>query len=219
LIEKIILSNGPWFMSETPVPRNPGPDGDPSGVPAGPGDHPWLGSPDWRLVPQSPDWDEAYLAARADDEDPGDPDEYEDPDNAPPRGLDDAELEALIAGALEMTADQARAAEAAARLGQTAVLAAVGAVSAGRRGPGLPGSAETFPGEYASPAAGFAAGQPLDTAPGCATLASFLEDAAGDGDRYAGAMDDELQGVVCAWDRVEAYASARKHAAVAELIR
>src|SRR6516165_11879994 len=101
-------------MSETPVPRNPGPDGDPSGVPAGPGDHPWLGSPDWRLVPQSPDWDEAYLAAIADDEDPGDPDEYEDPDNAPPPGLDDAELEALITAARQVTADQAQAVEEAA---------------------------------------------------------------------------------------------------------
>jgi hypothetical protein len=202
-------------MSETPVPRHPGPDGDPSSVPAGSGDHPWLGSPDWRLVPQSPDWDEAYLAARADDEYPGDPDEYEDPDNAPPSGLDDAELEALIGEAREITADQARAAEDAGRLEHTAVLAALGAVSAGRRGPGMPGSAETLPGEYASPAAGFATGQTLDTAPGSATLASFLEDAAGDGDRYVGAMDDELQGVVCGWDRVEAHASARKHAAVA----
>jgi Domain of unknown function (DUF222) len=170
-------------------------------------------------VPQSPDWDEGYLAAVADDEDPGDPEEYADPDNAPPPGLDDAELEALIAEALEITADQARAEGAAARSGHTAVLAAVGAVLAGRRGPGMPGSAESFPGEYASPAAGFASGKPLDTAPGCATLTSFLEDAAGEDDRYAWASDDELAGVICAWDRVEAYAGAGKRAAVAELIR
>jgi hypothetical protein len=206
-------------MSETPVPRDPGRDEDPSGAPAGPGDHPWLGSPDWRLVPCRPDWDEAYLAARADDEYPGDPEEYEDPDNAPPPGLDDEQLAALIAEAREVTADQARAAEAAARLGQTALLAALEAVSAGRRGPGMPGSAESFPGEYPSPAAGFATGKPLDTAPGCATLGSFAEEAAGEDDRYAGASDDELAGVICAWDRVEAYASAGKHAAVAELIR
>jgi hypothetical protein len=206
-------------MTQTPAPRDPTPDGDPSGVPAGPGGHPWLGSPDWRLVPQSPDWEEAYLAARADDEYPGDPEEYEDPDHCPPPGLDDAELEALIAEAREITADQARAAEAAARSGHTAALAAAGAVRAGRRGPGMPGSAESFPGEYASPAAGFASGKPLDTAPGCATLASFLEDTAGDDARYAGASDDELVGVICAWDRVEANASAGKHAAVAELIR
>ena len=73
-------------MLQEPVPSDPGRDGDPSGTPTGPGDHPSLGSPGWRLVPQSPDWDEAFLAARLDDEDPGDPEEYEDPDNAPPPG-------------------------------------------------------------------------------------------------------------------------------------
>jgi hypothetical protein len=83
----------------------------------------------------------------------------------------------------------------------------------------MPGSAQAFPGEYPSPAAGFASGMPLDAAPGCATLASFLEDAAGEDDRYAGASDDELLGVICGWDRQEAHASARKHAAVAEFMR
>ena len=34
-----------------------------------------------------------------------------------------------------------------------------------------------------------------------------------------GVSDDELVGVICGWDRVEANASARKHAAVAELLR
>jgi len=203
-------------MSDTPAPRHPGPD---DGTPAGPGDHPSLGSPDWTLVPQSPDWDEAWLAARAEDEYPGDPEEDEGPDNAPPPGLDDDELTALIAEAREVSADQAYAAELAARTGHTAVLAAAGAVSAGRRGPGMPGSAQSFPGEYASPAAGFATAKPLDVAPGCAVLASFLEEVAGGDDRYAGASDDELLGVISAWDRVEANASARKHAAVAELIR
>ena len=125
----------------------------------------------------------------------------------------------MIAEAREVTAEQVRAAEIAARLGHTAVLAAVGAAAAGRRGPGMPGSAQTYPGEYASPAAGFASGKPLDVAPGCAVLASFLADTAGEDDRYAGASDDELLGVICAWDRVEANASAGKHAAVAELIR
>jgi hypothetical protein len=169
-------------------------------------------------VPCRPDWDEAYLAAMADDEDPGDTEEYEDPDNAPPAGLDDAELAALIAEAREITAAQARAAADMARLGHTAALAAAGAELAGRRGPGMPGSAQCFPGEYASPAAGFASGKPLDTAPGCAALASFLEDLAGDDDACRG-VSDELLGVICGWDRVEASASARKHAAVAELIR
>src|SRR5579859_596912 len=80
---KIIFPNGPWYMSETPVPRDPGRDEDPPGMPAGPGDHPSLGSPEWRLAPCRPDWDEAYLAAIAEDEYPGDADLYEDPDNAP----------------------------------------------------------------------------------------------------------------------------------------
>src|SRR5271166_3155877 len=210
---KVIPPNGPSFMHQEPVPADPGLDDD---LPA---DHPELGSSHWRLVPQSPDWPEWMDDAHAADEDPGDLEEYEDPDNAPPPGLDDEQLAVLLAEARQVTADQARAAEAAARLGQTALLAALEAVSAGRRGPGMPGSAESFPGEYPSPAAGFGSGQPLDTAPGCAALASFLADAAGDDDRYAGVSDDELAGVIGAWDRVEAYASAGQHAAVAELIR
>jgi hypothetical protein len=183
---------------------------------AGSGDRPSLWSPDWRLVPQRPDWPEWMDDhAHDDDEYPGDPDEYEDPDNAPPADLHDAGLEALIAGARESTAGQ----DFFARCGPAAVLAAIEAVATGRRGPGMPGSEQGFPGEYASRAAGFASGKPLDVAPGCATLASFLEDAAGEDDRYAGVCDDELAGVICGWDRAEAYASARKHAAVAELIR
>jgi hypothetical protein len=98
-------------------------------------------------------------------------------------------------------------------------MAADAAAAAGRRGPGMPGSAESFPGVYASRASGFASGKPLDVAPGCITLAQFAEEAAGDDDRYPGACDDELVGAICAWDRVEAYAGSRKHAAVAELIR
>jgi hypothetical protein len=39
---------------------------------------------------------EACLESLADDEYPGDPDEEEDPDNAPPPGLDEAQLAVLI---------------------------------------------------------------------------------------------------------------------------
>jgi len=154
-------------MNRTPAPGDPGRDEDPRPAP------PW---PAWMD-------DAAYPAAKADDEDPGDLDSDQDPDNAPPAGLDDDELAAMIAEAREITAEQVRAAEVAARLGHTAVLAAAGAVCAGRRGPGMPGSAQTFPGEYSSPAAGFATGKPLDVAPGCAVLGSFLEDVAGDMDQ------------------------------------
>src|ERR1700733_1793376 len=206
-------------MSETPVPRDPGRDEDPPGVPAGPGDHPSLAAPGWQLVPCGPDWDEAYLAAMAEDEYPGDLDEYEDPGNAPPAGLDDAELAALIAGARQVAAEQARAEAAETRLGLTGLLAMTDSVAAGRRGPGMPGSAGSLRGEFPGAAAGFAAGQPLDVAPGCAVLASFLEDLGGDDDRYAGASDGELLGVICGWDRAESAMAARKHAAAAEFIR
>ena len=182
-------------MHQQPVPPDPGDNDSPGPVP------PW---PAWMDDP-------AYLAARAEDVEL-----YEDPGNPPPPDVDEDEL---IAEAERITADQERAAALMARLGQTAAMAAATAAAAGRRGPGMPGSAESFPGVYASRASGFASGKPLDVAPGCITLAQFAEEAAGDDDRYPGASDDELVGVVCAWERAEAHMSSRKHAAVAELIR
>jgi hypothetical protein len=74
-------------------------------------------------------------------------------------------------------------------------------------------------GEPVAGAAGFARGGVLDELPGGASLAFHAEDAAGDDDRYAGSSDNELDGAIIAWDRIEAYAAARKHAAVAEFIR
>ena len=125
----------------------------------------------------------------------------------------------LAAEADQIIADQERAAAVMAGLGLTAAMAAGTAAGFGRRGPGMPGSARAFPGVYTSRSSGFASGKPLDTAPGCLVLGQFAEEAAGEDDRYPGASDDELAGAVAAWDRVEAYASSRKHAAVAELIR
>jgi Domain of unknown function (DUF222) len=97
-------------------------------------------------------------------------------------------------------------------------LLAVEAATTGRRGPGQPGSARVFPGQSSSPATAFAPGMPLDVLPGCADLALAADAAAGD-DRFAGVSEAELIGVVCAWDRVEAHAAARKLAAIAELAR
>jgi hypothetical protein len=97
-------------------------------------------------------------------------------------------------------------------------LLAVEAATTGRRGPGQPGSARIFPGQSSSPAAGFGPGMPLDVLPGCAGLAVAADTAAGD-DGFAGVSEAELIGVVCAWDRVEAHAVARKLAAIAELAR
>jgi hypothetical protein len=96
-------------------------------------------------------------------------------------------------------------------------LLAVKAATTGRRGPGQPGSARTFPGESSSPAAAFGPGMALDVLPGCAGLAVAADAAAGEDDRFAGVSEAELIGVVCAWDRVETHAHARKLAAVAEL--
>ncbi|HLK72940.1 MAG TPA: DUF222 domain-containing protein [Streptosporangiaceae bacterium] len=184
-------------MPEAPDSPDPGRDEDPRPVP------PW---PDWMDDP-------AYLALRVVDEDSG---EVEDPDDASPPDVDEAEL---IEEAAEILAAQERLASVTRRLGLTAALAAGTAAGWGRRGPGMPGSVESFPGVYASRSSGFASGKPLDNAPGCLVLGQFAEEAAGEDDRYPGASDDELAGAVAAWDRVEAYASSRKHAAVAELIR
>jgi hypothetical protein len=59
---------------------------------------------------------------------------------------------------------------------------------------------------------------PLDVLPGCAQLAVAADAAARD-DRLDGVSEAELVGLVCAWDRVEAHAAARKLAAIAELAR
>ena len=58
----------------------------------------------------------------------------------------------------------------------------------------------------------------LDVLPGCAQLAVAADAAAGDDD-FDGVSEAELIGIMCAWDRVEAHAAARKLAAVAELSR
>src|SRR5579863_8151087 len=152
----------------------------------------------------------AYLAREPADPGP-------DPPGGPP-DLSRAELAAMIAECREIAADEARAAAAAARMGTTGALGAIGA-TLGRRGPGQPGSAEQFPGQYPGPAGAFATGMILDAAPGGVELGLFAADAAGTGDRYPGASDDELIGAICAWDRAEAHAAARKHAAIAEFIR
>jgi hypothetical protein len=94
----------------------------------------------------------------------------------------------------------------------------VEAATTGRRGPGQPGSARVFPGESASPAAAFGPGLPLDVLPGCAQLAVSADAAANEG-RFDGVPEGELVGLLCAWDRVEAHAAARKLAVVAELDR
>jgi hypothetical protein len=157
-------------------------------------------------VPADPGWDEdltwldrdperqTWLArAREHDEPP--PEEEQDHDYEPLTAEELAEIS-------EAAADE---------------LLAVEAAATGRRGLGQPGSARVFPGESSSPAAAFAPGMPLDTLPGCAQLAAAA-DAAGEG-RFAGISEAELVGLLCAWDRAEAHAAARKLAVIAELAR
>src|SRR5438270_5319504 len=66
-------------------------------------------------------------------------------------------------------------------------LLAAKAATTGRRGPGQPGSARTFPGESCSPAAAFGPGMTLDVLPGCAGLAVAADAAAGEDGRFGGA--------------------------------
>jgi len=171
----------------------------------------------WRpVVPSGADWmDDGqwadYLARE-----PAEPDPGLDPDDPPE--FSRAEMAAIITECREIAEDEARAAVLAARMGTTGALAALGA-TLGRRGPGQPGSAHRFAGEYAGPAGAFASGMVLDAAPGGVELALFAADAAGLDDRYPGVSDDELVGAICAWDRAEAHMAARKHTAIAELIR
>jgi hypothetical protein len=58
----------------------------------------------------------------------------------------------------------------------------------------------------------------FDVLPGCAQLA-VAADAAAEDDGFAGVSEGELVGLMCAWDRVEAHAAARKLAVIAELDR
>jgi hypothetical protein len=157
-------------------------------------------------VPADPGWDEdlawldrdpereSWLDRAREHDEPPEPEEYEH--YAPLTAEELAEIR-------EAAADE---------------LLAVGAATTGRRGPGQPGSARVFPGESSSAAAAFGPGMVFDLLPGCAQLAVAADAAAGD-DEFAGVSEAELVGVVCAWDRVEAHAAARKLAAVAELAR
>ena len=190
-----------WRIPQQPVPADPGPEDSRSGAQPepDPGWAPFAAHPD----PRSAEDQQAWLDHLANLDEPLDPEEWWDPDGPPPPGED-----GFTPGEL---AEIGR--------GAAAEMLAAEVVPAGRRGPGQPGSARLYPGESASPAAAFGAGMALDTTPGCPELAAFAAAAAGDEDRFDGVADHELIGLLCAWDRVEAHATARKLAAVAELIR
>jgi Domain of unknown function (DUF222) len=71
----------------------------------------------------------------------------------------------------------------------------------------------------AGPAAGFGSSNELDTMPPCVTLAGFADDVTGPDGRCGDAPDDQLIGVLRAWDRLESWTAARKLSVIAELIR
>ena len=158
----------------------------------------WDEDPAWsRPDPMTAEEREAWLDHLAEADEPPDLEEEEDPEDYAP--LTAEELAEVREGA--------------------AAGPAVWAGLAGRRGPGQPGSARVYPGESCSPAASFGSGMALDVMPVCPGLALSADAAAGDDDSYTGVSDDELLGVLAAWDRLEAHMAARKLAAAAELIR
>src|SRR5438552_7797341 len=144
-------------------------------------------------APSGPD--PAYREWYEDDE----PLEFEDEGDC----HDPSELAEIIAEARQASADQAGAEANIAASGQTAALAAGASMAMGRRGPGMPGSAEPLAGEYSGPGGAFATGQVLDVAPGGPVLFGQAERAGGDDDRFDGVSDDELLGIICAADRCE----------------
>ena len=199
-------------MPQGPAPASPGRGEDPARLPREP-----VPTPDRMTEPvHTPDWMtgedwQAWCDSQVGQDEPPDPDE-EEPDSAASWEYD---LEQIAAECRQVTADEAAACARARRLG----MPGGSFVGLERRGPGQPGSARRARGEYLSRAAGFATGMLLDTMPGCNALAGFAAEAAGDDDTYEGASDDEVAGVICAWDRLEAHMAARKHAAIAEFIR
>ena len=140
------------------------------------------------LASRDADW-EAWLAdrERCEDDEPlefEDEGDYHDPD----------ELGEIIAEARQASADQAAAEAHIAASGQTAALAAGASVVMGRRGPGMPGSAEPLAGEYSRPGGAFATGQALDVAPGGPVLLGHAERAGGDDDRSTGSATTSCSG-------------------------
>jgi hypothetical protein len=157
-------------------------------------------------VPADPGWDEDLTWLDRD------PERETWLDRA--REHDDSPLEEEYEDDAQFTADELAGIRAAA----ADELLAVEAATTGRRGPGQPGSARVFPGRSSSPVAAFGPGMVFDVLPGGADLA-VAADAAVEDDRFDGVPEGELVGVLCAWDRVEAHAAARKLAVIAELAR
>ena len=100
-----------------------------------------------------------------------------------------------------------------------------GPLNSGPPGPGpWPSRSPSFPANRpkpgpSGPGAGFASGDVLDVARPGPGLAGAADAAAGPDRGYAGISDDELIGVLSAWQRTESWAAAGRLSAAAELIR
>jgi Domain of unknown function (DUF222) len=215
-------ARGPGGRDEDPVRRPGEPDGEASA---------------WEPVMTRPDpmsaeeWRSQLECEPAEGSDPEEYPDEEDYLNPDALDLTDAELAEIAAATrlAALAAGQAYGTEGAAPGADPAgadpagvadaLLAQAAAASALRRGPRQPGSARLLAGEYSSRAAAFGTGMCLDVMPACPDLVLLADRAAGPDDSYRGASDDELIGVLCAWDRSESHAHARKLAAIAELRR
>jgi hypothetical protein len=168
--------------------------------------------------PQSAEEREALLAL-----DGLDPEVFQDEDEFWRPGEEDftgAELAEITEATESRPADAPGVPSGPDPAGVAAALAAqAAAASARRRGPGQPGSARPLAGASSGRAASFGTGLELDIMAACADLAVLADAAAGPGDTYQGASDDELIGVLCAWDRLESHMAARKLAAIAAFSR
>ena len=141
-------------------------------------------------------------------------DRWSDPDTSPPDGEDawlaDLASDQLDELAAELAAARPPAAREAVGAGFTHRAAAAG-IAAGELGwePRYAGP------QAARPAAGFAAGRPLDALDAGIVLAQFASEVAGPG--LAGLSDDELVGLLCASRRLASWQAAAELTAAAEL--
>jgi Domain of unknown function (DUF222) len=173
-------------------------DVQPGGGAANSPDVPWENPP-------ADDWDQdaaldalvAAIEAGQTEIPPDDEEDWEDPDCSCPRAYVGVPLREVLAEADARKAERAPEAWEAGFLSRD--------VRAAHPSPG--------------PAGGFASGGVLDIAPPDPVVAAFADEVTGPDGRCAGTTDDELIGVLRAWQAQESRAAARKLAVIAELIR
>ena len=167
----------------------------------------------WHPDPMSAQDREAWLDHLVAQDDPFDQEEWPDPEDCVPLPGEDVLTAQELAEIDEAAAAEAGGQAETARLGGT-----LGAMAV-RRGPGQAGLGAGAPRRVVQPGGGVRCRDGAGCHTGVPGAGLSADAAAGDDDRYEGASDAELIGVLLAWDRLEAHMAARKLAAVAELIR